>query len=141
MNKTCTALTLIAALALAPVVLARTASQPALVSRLLQAAPNINPDALALAVDAMDCATQQAAERPARRLAVIDYSKPSAEQRLWVFDLTAAKLLYAERVAHGAATGDNLSQHFSNKPGSHQSSLGLFRTSETYQGANGYSLR
>jgi hypothetical protein len=114
---------------------------PNLVSQLLRAAPGISPDALTLAVGAVDCVTHGGAEGAARRLAVIDYSKPSAERRLWVFDLERAKLLYAERVAHGRDTGDNLSEHFSNLPGSHQSSLGLFRTSETYPGANGYSLR
>ena len=31
--------------------------------------------------------------------------------------------------------------HFSNKDGTHQSSIGLFRTADTYTGHNGYSLR
>ena len=51
------------------------------------------------------------------------------------------KLLLVERVAHGRGSGDNPTTRFSNLPGSHQSSLGLFRTSETYVGHNGYSLR
>lgn len=117
------------------------ASQPDLVTRLLPLAPGLDPDVLKLALGAMNCATQGSADAIARRLAVIDYSRPSAEQRLWVFDLAAMKLLHVERVAHGRGTGENLSERFSNRPGSHQSSLGLFRTSETYDGANGYSLR
>lgn len=112
-----------------------------LVSRLVLAAPGINPGVLTLAVNAVTCASQGGVDVSARRLAVIDYSKPSAEQRLWVFDLAAAKLLYLERVAHGRGSGDNLSEHFSNLPGSFQSSLGLFMTRETYMGGNGYSLR
>lgn len=116
------------------------ASSQDLVSRLVQAAPGINPGVLALAVNALQCATQ-GRDEGVRRLAVIDYSRPSSEQRMWVFDLSAAKLLHLERVAHGRGSGENLSEHFSNRPGSYQSSLGLFRTRETYMGGNGYSLR
>ena len=61
---------------------------------------------------------------------------------MWVFDLQAKpRLLYAEHVAHGRGSGANRAQAFSNIEGSHQSSLGLFRTAETYHGGNGYSLR
>jgi len=111
-----------------------------LLERLAKSAPGIDPRALTQALDAMACASAQAGEA-ARRLAVIDYSLPSDQPRLWVFDLPGARLLYRERVAHGRGTGDNLSEKFSNQPGSFQSSLGLFRARETYMGQNGYSLR
>ena len=107
---------------------------------LARAAPEVDARLIAQAVDAMACAQRDAAT-PARRLALIDYSRPSTEQRLWVFDLDRRALLYAERVAHGQGSGDNLPTRFSNLPGSHQSSLGLFRTGDTYVGRNGYSLR
>ncbi len=58
-----------------------------------------------------------------------------------MFDLQTHKLLLVERVAHGRDSGENMTTRFSNLPGSHQSSLGLFRTSDTYTGHNGYSLR
>jgi hypothetical protein len=74
-------------------------------------------------------------------MAVIDYSLPSTEPRLWVFNLQTQTLLYRELVAHGRNTGDNFARNFSNAPGSFESSLGLFQTGETYQGENGYSLR
>ena len=87
-------------------------------------------------------ARRPAASAPrARRLAVIDYSRPSLVPRLWVFDLAAGKLLYEEVVAHGQGSGENLPTRFSNSDGSHQSSLGLFVTADTYTGKNGYSLR
>ena len=38
-------------------------------------------------------------------LTVIDYSKPSSERRLWVFDLKAKELVYEELVAHGQGSG------------------------------------
>jgi hypothetical protein len=74
-------------------------------------------------------------------LTVIDYSKPSTEPRLWVLDLARERVLFEERVAHGQGSGDNYATRFSNLEGSHQTSLGLFRTADTYVGTNGYSLR
>ncbi|MET0377438.1 MAG: murein L,D-transpeptidase catalytic domain family protein [Spongiibacteraceae bacterium] len=107
---------------------------------LASAAPSADPKVLKLAVDAIHCATASGMS-PSQRLAVIDYSRASTEPRLWVFDLKRRILLYRELVAHGRNTGDNFARAFSNTPGSLQSSIGLFRTTETYQGSNGYSLR
>lgn len=104
-------------------------------------APAADPRVLELAVSAMQCAQASGVGAAARRLAVIDYSRPSLVPRLWVFDLTAGKLVYEEVVAHGQGSGDNLPTRFSNRDGSHQSSLGLFVTADTYTGRNGYSLR
>lgn len=112
-----------------------------LAAQLVRAAPGINPAVVTLALESLNCASRAQGGKQPRRLAVIDYSKPSAEQRLWVFDLQARELLLVERVAHGRGSGENVTARFSNLPGSHQSSLGLFRTSETYVGHNGYSLR
>lgn len=115
------------------------ALQP-LFKRLTQAAPSANPEVIAMALTALECATKGGME-PARNLTMIDYSLVSTQKRLWVFDLTSGKLLFHEWVAHGKNTGENLARHFSNTYGSLQTSLGLFRTKETYIGANGYSLR
>ncbi|GAA5080028.1 murein L,D-transpeptidase catalytic domain family protein [Lysobacter panacisoli] len=104
-------------------------------------APGADPKVLELAVSAMQCAQSGGVGADARRLAVIDYSRPSLMPRLWVFDLAAGKLLYEEVVAHGQGSGDNMATRFSNDDGSHQSSLGLFVTADTYTGRNGYSLR
>jgi hypothetical protein len=112
--------------------------------RLGQLAPEADPKVIALALKARHCAALNGqADATTARLAVIDYTRPSTERRLWVFDLAAPQpqLLYAEYVAHGRASGENWASRFSNDDGSHQSSLGLFRTAETYQGGNGYSLR
>ena len=51
------------------------------------------------------------------------------------------RVLYEELVAHGQGSGGNLPTKFSNQPDSHQTSLGLFLTEDTYVGRNGYSLR
>jgi len=104
-------------------------------------APAADPKVLELAVSAMQCAQASGVGIDARRLAVIDYSRPSLLPRLWVFDLASGRLLYEEVVAHGQGSGDNMATRFSNLDGSHQSSLGLFVTADTYTGKNGYSLR
>ncbi len=96
---------------------------------------------LSLALQARDCAAKSLGEAPSPRLAVIDYSRASIQPRLWVFDLVKNTLLFHEVVAHGQGTGENMARNFSNRDGSHQTSLGLFRTAGTYQGGNGYSMR
>lgn len=116
------------------------ADEMSLRDALSQLAPTANPQVIALALTATECAATQG-QPPSDRLAVIDYSKPSTEPRLWVFDLRKRKLLYQELVAHGRNTGQNRATAFSNTPESLQSSLGLFRTLGTYAGRNGYSLR
>jgi hypothetical protein len=108
---------------------------------LAKLAPDANPKVLSLALEARACAAASLGQSAAPRLAVIDYSIASTKPRLWVFDLERNKVLFHEVVAHGQGTGENMAVHFSNKDSSHQSSLGLFRTADTYIGHNGYSLR
>lgn len=74
-------------------------------------------------------------------LTLIDFSLPSTEPRLYVFDMKRKKMLHKSVVAHGRNSGGNYATSFSNKPGSFQSSLGFYLTDATYQGKNGYSLR
>ena len=109
--------------------------------RMALLAPDLDPGVLALALEARACALRNHEVADDAKLAVIDYSRPSTEKRLWVFDMARDALLFHEHVAHGSGTGDNLARRFSNEDGSHATSLGLFRTAETYQGGNGYSLR
>ncbi len=113
----------------------------ALLSQVTAAAPNADPAVLALALHARRCAIRRGLATSESRLAVIDYSRPSTQPRLWVFDLGQPRLLYDEYVAHGRGSGDNFAERFSNDDGSLQSSLGLFATAETYIGDNGYSMR
>ena len=74
-------------------------------------------------------------------LTVIDYSKPSVEKRLWVFDLKNGKALFNTWVSHGKNSGGLTASSFSNSPGSLKSSIGVFITDEPYVGGKGYSLR
>lgn len=74
-------------------------------------------------------------------VSIIDFSLPSTDKRLFILDLKNQKVLYHTYVAHGKNTGANVATSFSNRKGSNQSSLGLYRTGESYQGKHGYSLR
>ena len=104
-------------------------------------ARGVSPEVLRLALSAIHCATTSGAIEQPPTLTLIDYSKPSTEPRLWVFDLVTGDILFTELVAHGKNTGENMARRFSDNPNSLESSIGLFRTADTYTGHNGYSLR
>jgi hypothetical protein len=74
-------------------------------------------------------------------LAIVDFSQPSINKRLYVIDLNTYHLLYNTWVAHGMGTGKIKATSFSNKPSSNKSSLGFYVTGNAYQGSNGYSLK
>lgn len=112
----------------------------ALFARLAVAAPELNTDVLRRALSASACAISHGVEAP-ERLAVIDFSLPSSEERLWIFDLNSGDLVLRDLVAHGRNSGALEATTFSNVEGSYQSSLGLFKASESYRGKHGYSLR
>jgi len=125
-------------LSVVPMISAAAETDASALSRL---APDADARVLSLALDARDCAAHELGQAPSPRLAVIDYSRPSTQPRLWVFDLEKNTLLFREVVAHGQGSGENMASRFSNVDGTHASSLGLFRTADTYEGHNGYSLR
>jgi len=76
---------------------------------------------------------------------VIDYAIPSHRKRLWVMDFGTGTLINHLLVTHGSGSnpGPDPSRPtvFSNVNDSHQSSLGLMKTGETYYGMWGYSLK
>jgi hypothetical protein len=74
-------------------------------------------------------------------LSIIDFRLPSIKKRFWVIDLKTKTVIYHTYVAHGENSGGKYAIDFSNTEGSHQSSLGFYRTEETYIGKNGLSLR
>ena len=74
-------------------------------------------------------------------LTVCDFNQPSTFERMWIIDLAEKKILFNTFVAHGSGTGEDCATQFSNKENSHQSSLGFYVTTETYDGEHGLSLR
>jgi hypothetical protein len=120
-------------------------STPVVATRAAASAPvalaGLSPDVMNMALGAVQCAITSGDIHPPNTLTVIDYSRPSTEPRLWVFDLNQRTLLFHELVAHGRNSGDNTATHFSDAMNSRETSLGLFVTADTYIGNNGYSLR
>ena len=115
-------------------------------SAILRQTATLRPAVLELALAAYAQAEELGqVQRP--RLTVIDYELPSYEKRMWVIDMTSGRVLHEEWVAHGmgspTGSGGDMERalSFSNQCGTRKSSLGLFRTAETYQGQHGYSLR
>jgi hypothetical protein len=74
-------------------------------------------------------------------ITIIDYTRPSAEERLLVLDLDARALLYTSLVAHGMNSGEECAETFSNEPGSLQTSLGFYVTGQEYIGVHGKAMR
>ena len=71
-----------------------------------------------------------------RRAAVLDFSVHSATPRFHLVERASGRVLQTLRVAHGqgseGARRDGHAEVFSNVPDSNASSLGLYRTAETY---------
>ena len=74
-------------------------------------------------------------------ITIIDFSKPSVQERFFVIDLQNKSLLFKSLVSHGKNSGENMAESFSNDSKSLKSCLGFFITAETYTGKHGYSLR
>ncbi|AFL82867.1 hypothetical protein Belba_0198 [Belliella baltica DSM 15883] len=74
-------------------------------------------------------------------LAVIDFSLPSTQKRLWIIEMNSGEIIHHGFVSHGRNSGDLMAKNFSNTNSSYMSSLGFYLTGETYQGKHGYSLR
>lgn len=103
-------------------------------------APYLNPVTLKDALHAYSVANAaHLVKNP--MLTVVDYSLPSNQQRMWVFNMNTDQLLYKTYVAHGQNSGLTNATQFSNKDSSKQSCLGTFVTKDTYYGKHGNSLR
>lgn len=118
-------------------------------ARKVRSALRASPDAghaaprgevLELALRAFRCA-QTRGEVAKPMLAVIDYTLPSSEKRLWLIDTRNGRVLQRELVAHGRGSGELFAEQFSNEPESYQSSLGFFVAKDSYRGKHGLSLR
>jgi len=74
-------------------------------------------------------------------ISVVDFNIPSNKKRFYLIDLENRQVLFNEYVTHGKNTGLLTADHFSNIMSSKQSSLGFFKTAETYHGKHGLSIR
>jgi hypothetical protein len=79
--------------------------------------------------------------RNIRYLTICDFTKSSTQKRFFILDLVKRKIIYNLRVAHGKNSGAEYATKFSNKIDSHQSSIGFYKTHQSYIGDNGISLQ
>jgi hypothetical protein len=105
------------------------------------ASAGLSPAVLASAMSAYNDHGKRIANR--RYVAVIDYTRTSAEPRFFLYD-TETGLTETFLVAHGRNSDPDhtgVPRLFSNEPGSRMTSVGAYLTAETYHGKHGYSLR
>lgn len=74
-------------------------------------------------------------------ITIVDFSKPSTEERLFVINLKTKQVIAKSLCAHGRNSGEIWAEKFSNGSQSFQSSLGFYICNETYSGKNGFSLK
>lgn len=101
----------------------------------------VRQDLLEAAVAAMENAGPDTASTG--RLVVVDYSRHSSLERLYVVNLETGAVT-AYRAAHGLGSDPNHDGYldsFSSVPGSSASPEGAFRLAETYYGQHGRSAR
>ncbi|MCB9187992.1 MAG: murein L,D-transpeptidase catalytic domain family protein [Flavobacteriales bacterium] len=74
-------------------------------------------------------------------LTIVDFTKSSSEERMFIIDTKTWQVVHTSLVAHGMKTGDEFAETFSNTESSHQSSLGFYVTGEVYDGKHNMSLK
>lgn len=74
-----------------------------------------------------------------RYVTVIDFDKPSDRKRMYLINLDQGTV-ESFLVAHGSGSGRRTPEEFSDRPGSHESSLGIYLTGGDYDGGNGRSM-
>lgn len=74
-------------------------------------------------------------------LTLIDFSKPSNQERFYIIDLANREILHKTIVAHGVNSGKLYAKYFSNASNSRKSSLGFYSTTTTYSGKYDLALR
>jgi hypothetical protein len=93
-----------------------------------------NPQVSAAVARAIELVLRQPSDHP--RAAVLDFSAHSSTPRFHVVDRASGRVLQTFRVSHGQGSEgsrhDGYAEVFSNVPNTNASSLGLYRTAETY---------
>lgn len=114
---------------------------PAAFAVVLDPGQLIRPQLLDAALKALE--EETASQSETGRLVVVDYSRHSAEERLYVVNLETGAVT-AYRAAHGLGSDpdhDGYLDSFSSVSGSQASPQGAFRIAEEYRGKHGRSVR
>ncbi len=117
-----------------------TKSPNAVRNMLHEQAPTLNANVVNTVVAALECAKKNETQHN-HIITVIDYSLPSNQKRLWIFDAEKEKLLFHTHVSHGFKSGETQSNYFSNIENSKTSSIGVYLTANTYYGRYGAALK
>lgn len=103
--------------------------------------PEISENALQMGIAGFMKLASEGKISSEKPLTIIDFSLPSSQKRLWTIDPVSGEILHHTWVAHGRNSGGLMAEKFSNTNSSYMSSLGFYKTAETYIGKHGYSLR
>ncbi len=118
----------------------RTPPSPIVSQPIIPTAPGgIDPQLFARAKAALDTHKIW----PRDTIAIVDFSKPSSEERFYLVDLVSGNV-EAHRVAHGRGSDPDHSgfvERFSNNFGSYASSNGTYTTGDYYDGKYGLSMK
>ncbi len=114
--------------------------QAPMIKKIEQHYPQLNHAAFMAGVRAYDHLRVKGRD-PQQLLTIVNFDKPSNVKRLWVINMRKGHVLYHTYVAHGQNSGLNVAKYFSNVPGSHESSIGVYLTGQPYYGVDGYSMR
>ena len=110
------------------------------INKLLHHEKTLHKDVILKVLTTLECThAYEIAYNPI--LTIIDYSLPSSEKRLWIFNLETQQLLFHTYVSHGIKSGSEFTTFFSNRYNSKSSSIGVYRTEAAYRGREGLSLK
>ena len=74
-------------------------------------------------------------------VSIVDFTLPSNQKRMFVFNEKTHQLVEKLYVAQGKNSGVKYATQFSNQPQSYESSLGVYLTGNSYTGKHGKSMR
>lgn len=76
-------------------------------------------------------------------ITVVDFTQGSSKKRFYIIDIETGSVT-ARLTSHGRGSdpnNDGKAESFSNNAESHKSSVGFYRTLNTYRGGHGYSMK
>jgi hypothetical protein len=102
---------------------------------------NINVDAFNIALNGYFSLLLENKLENKKYLTIVDMSLSANTERFFVIDMETQQLVHKSLVAHGKNSGEEFATSFSNKPSSYQTSIGFYKTGETYDGKRGFSMK
>lgn len=109
--------------------------------KILANAPGLDSQALKYAVKGYWWALENHEVSNRNVLTIIDFNKPSDEKRVWVINLVNSRVLLNTYTTQGKNSGGLYATRFSNRCQSNETSLGVYKTLNTYYGKHGLSER